>query len=107
MWMSPANHVPSTGGQGLARSSRKGDALAEQGGIYMSLSNDSRQLEITKLLKAFLDKNISQSTFERACEIMKPIKGMQEKEAQAKKLCEIITSSKTEEEILERMDALE
>lgn len=73
----------------------------------MSLSNDSRQLEITKLLKAFLDKNISQSTFERACEIMKPIKGMQEKEAQAKKLCEIITSSKTEEEILERMDALE
>ena len=47
------------------------------------------------------------SVHEKMLQIMKKSLETRTEEAQAKKLCEIITSSKTEEEILERMDALE
>ena len=105
--MSPANHVPSTGGQGLARSSRKGDASAEQGGFFMELMKDSPAYQRNRFMQFLGTKVTSVSLASKMLETFRPLKTGKEREAQAELLCEIITSSKTEEEMLERMDALE
>ena len=73
----------------------------------MKNSRGSPCAERNNFMKTCLEKEISKSLFLKMCETMRPFKSGSEKEAQAKRLCEIIASSKTEEEILERMDALE
>ena len=63
--------------------------------------------ERSNLLKTCTERGITLAIHEKLCQVMSRVSGTEAKEAQAKKLCEIITSSKTEEEILERMVALE
>ena len=73
----------------------------------MPISENWTCRQRSNLLKACTERGITLAIHEKLLQVMSRVSGTEAKEAQAKKLCDIITSSKTEEEMLERMDALE
>ena len=72
----------------------------------MELMKDSPAYQRNRFMQFLGTKVTSVSLASKMLETFRPLKTGKEREAQAELLCEIITSSKTEEEMLERMDAL-